>query len=65
MTVFGKPNFGDPTLFEKKHEVLGYYVLENDESINRSSFKETSITNRLHKTGKNINFHSGTSLKVP
>ena len=23
---FGKPNFGDPTLFEKKHEVLGYYV---------------------------------------
>ena len=21
MTVFGKPNFGDPTLFEKKHEV--------------------------------------------
>ena len=26
MTVFGKPNFGDPTLFEKKHEVLGYYV---------------------------------------
>ena len=26
LTVFGKPNFGDPTLFEKKHEVLGYYV---------------------------------------
>ena len=26
LTVFGKPNFGDPTLFEKKHEVLGYYT---------------------------------------
>ena len=26
LTVFGKPNFGDPKLFEKKHEVLGYYV---------------------------------------